>query len=68
MKRRKRKKVPMSARKPLARPDAANHVWSIDIVFGRTAGGRVVNSLTVFDDATHEAVDIVPERAIGGLF
>jgi len=68
VKRRKRKKVPMSERKPLGRPGAANQVWSMDFVFDRTADGRVIKSLTVVDDATHEAVAIVPERAISGLF
>lgn len=28
----------------------------------------MIKVLTVVDDATHEAVAIVPERAIGGLF
>ena len=68
VKRRKRKKVLMSERKPLGRPNAANQVWSMDFVFDRTADGRVIKNLTVVDDATHEAVAIVPERAIGGLF
>lgn len=36
-------------------------------VFDRTAEGRAIKNLTVVDDATHEAVAIVPERAIGGL-
>ncbi|EHJ91478.1 hypothetical protein KUC_2653 [Vreelandella boliviensis LC1] len=67
VKRRKRKKVPTSERKPLGRPCAANQVWSMDFVFDRTAEGRVIKNLTVVDDATHEAVAIVPERAIGGL-
>lgn len=65
--RRKRKKVPMSDRQPLERPEAANEVWSMDFVFDRSADGRVVKCLTIVDDATHESVDIVPERAIGGL-
>lgn len=39
----------------------------MDFVFDRTAEGRVIKCLTVVDDATHEAVAIVPERAIGGL-
>lgn len=39
----------------------------MDFVFDRTAEGRVIKSLTVVDDATHEAVAIVPERAIGGM-
>ncbi len=53
-------------RHPLARPLAANQVWSMDVVFERTAEGRSLKNLTVVDDATHEAVAIVPERAMGG--
>lgn len=64
--RRKRKKVPVSDRQPLGRPSAANRVWSMDFVFDRTAEGRVIKNLTVVDDATHEAVANVPERAISG--
>ena len=64
---RQRKKVPMSDRQPLERPEVANEVWSMDFVFDRSADGRVVKCLTIVDDATHESVDIVPERAIGGL-
>ncbi len=66
VRRRKRKKIPVSDRHPLERPSAANQVWSMDFVFDRTAEGRVIKNLTVVDDATHEAVAIVPERAIGG--
>jgi len=67
VRRRKRKKVPVSDRQPLGRPLAANQIWSMDFVFDRTAEGRVIKCLTVVDDATHEAVAVVPERAIGGL-
>lgn len=66
VRRRRRKKVPVSDRQPLGRPLSANQVWSMDFVFDRTAEGRVIKCLTVVDDATHEAVAIVPERAIGG--
>ncbi len=66
VRRRKRKKVPMSDRQPLNRPDAANEVWSMDFVFDRSADGRVIKCLTIVDDATHEAVAVVPERAISG--
>jgi len=66
VKRRKRKKVPVGERQPLLRPQAANEVWSMDFVFDRTAEGRTVKCLTVVDDATHEAVAVVPDRAIGG--
>ena len=66
VRRRKRKKVPVSERQPLLRPTVANQVWSMDFVFDRTAEGRVIKCLTVVDDATHEAVVIEVERAISG--
>lgn len=66
VRRRKRKKVPVSDRQPLGRPQQADQVWSMDFVFDRTAEGRVIKCLTIVDDATHEAVAVVPERAIGG--
>ena len=39
----------------------------MDFVFDRTAEGRSIKNLTVVDDATHEAVASVPERALGGI-
>ncbi len=45
---------------------AANPVWSMVFVFDRTAEGRVTKNLTIVDDATLEAVAIVPERTMGG--
>ena len=65
VRRRRRKKVPVTDRQPLGRPQSANQVWSMDFVFDRTAEGRVIKCLTVVDDATHEAVAVIPERAIG---
>jgi putative transposase len=67
VKRRRRKKVPLADRQPLARPHAPNQVWSADFVFDRTAEGRVLKCLTIVDDATTEAVATVPARSIGGL-
>lgn len=66
VRKRKRKKIPQADRHPLQRPMTANPVWSMDFVFDRTAEGRSIKSLTVVDDATHEAVAIVAERAMGG--
>ena len=66
LRKRKRKKIPLAERHPLQRPMAANQVWSMDFVYDRTAEGRSIKNLTVVDDATHEAVAIVPERAMGG--
>src|SRR3954454_21108159 len=67
VKRRRRKKVPVSDRQPLLRPQRHNEVWSADFVFDRTAEGRVLKCLTIVDDATTEAVAIVAARALGGL-
>lgn len=67
VKRRRRKKLPVGDRHPLQRPTRRNQVWSADFVFDRTAEGRVLKCLTIVDDATHEAVAVVPARAFGGL-
>jgi len=56
----------MSDRQPLVRPGRANEIWSADFVFDRVASGRMIKSLVIVDDATHEAVAIVPEHTIGG--
>jgi transposase InsO family protein len=66
VKRQRRKKVPVGDRQPLLRPQRRNEVWSADFVFDRTAEGRVLKCLTIVDDATTEAVAIVPARALGG--
>ena len=58
VRRRRRKKVPLADRQPLARPEAPNQVWSADFVFDRTAEGRVLKCLTIVDDATTEAVAV----------
>src|SRR4051794_34342573 len=55
VRRRRRKKVPLADRQPLARPHTPNQVWSADFVFDRTAEGRVLKCLTIVDDATTEA-------------
>lgn len=60
VRRRRRKKVPLADRQPLARPHRPNDVWSADFVFNRTAEGRVLKCLTIVDDATTEAVAVVP--------
>ncbi len=66
VKKRRRKKIAPADRHPLQRPMAVNQVWSMDFVFDRTAEGRSIKNLTIVDDATHEAVVIVSERAMGG--
>ena len=66
IRRRRRKKIPMADRQPLIRPGQANEVWSMDFVFDRVATGRTIKCLAIVDDATHEAVAVVPEHTIGG--
>ena len=66
IRRRRRKKIPVSERQPLIRPGSANEVWSMDFVFDRVASGRTIKCLVIVDDATHESVAIVPEHTIGG--
>lgn len=66
IKRRRRKKIPVAERQPLMRPGAPNEVWSMDFVFDRVAGGRVIKCLVIVDDATHECLATVAEHSIGG--
>lgn len=61
VKKRRRKKIALTDRHLLQLLTAANQVWSMDFVFDRTAEGCSIKNLTVVDDATHEAVAIVPE-------
>ena len=68
VKRRRRKKVPLPDRQPLLRARSVNEVWSADFVFDRTAEGRVLKCLTIVDDATTEAVAIVPASPIAPMF
>jgi transposase InsO family protein len=66
IRRRRRKKIPVSERQPLVRPGRANEVWSMDFMFDREASGRTIKCLVIVDDATHESVAIVADHAIGG--
>jgi transposase InsO family protein len=66
IRRRRRRKIPVSERQPLLRPGAANEVWSMDFVFDRIATGRSLKALVIVDDATHEAVAVLAEHSIGG--
>ena len=66
VKRRRRKRVRVGDRQPLLKPRRHNEVWSADFVFDRAAEGRALKCLTIVDDATTEAVAIVPARALGG--
>lgn len=66
VRRRRRKKIPLSERQPLLRPGAANEVWSVDFVFDRVSSGRALKCLVIVDDATHEAIAVMVEHCMGG--
>ncbi len=66
VRRRRRKKIPVSERQPLIRPGAANEMWSADFVFDRIASGRTLKCLVIVDDATHEAIAVIVEHCMGG--
>jgi len=66
VRKRRRKKIPMSDRQPLIRPSAPNKVWSVDFVFDRVAGGRVLKILTIVDDATDESITVGARHWFGG--
>ena len=65
---RRRKKLPLCERQPLVRPAAPDEVWSMDFVFDELADGRRVKTLTVVDDCTKEAVQIVTDTSIPALY
>jgi len=68
VKRRKRRKEVMVPREPLTLPVRRNEVWSMDFVMDALANGRRLKVLTVVDDCTKEAVDLVADFGISGHY
>ena len=68
VRKRRRKKLPVTERQPLVRPSAPNEVWSMDFLFDELADGRRVKTLTVVDDCSKEAVQIVADTSIPALY
>ena len=68
VRRRRRRRGVAVEREPLALPTAPNQVWSMDFVMDALSSGRRVKCLTIVDDFTKEAVDIVPDHSIPGLY
>ncbi len=58
----------MVERERPALPAAPNEVWSIDFVMDALSNGRRLKCLTIVDDFTKEAVDIVVDHGISGLY
>ena len=65
--RRKRHGVAVE-REKLGLPSRPNEVWSMDFVSDALAGGRRIKALTIVDDFTKEAVDIVADHGISGQY
>jgi putative transposase len=63
--RRKRDRVAVE-RRPLQVPPSPNHTWSMDFVFDALANRRPIKCLTVVDDCTKEAVEILVAKRING--
>lgn len=67
MRRRRRKKVPLADRQPLVRPQEPNDVWVGGLRLRSHAKGRALTCRTILDDATTEAVPVIPARSLVGL-
>jgi putative transposase len=65
--RRKRRGVAVE-RRPLTIPQRPNQVWSMDFVSDSLEHGRRLKCLTIVDDFTKEAVDIVVDHGISGHY
>jgi putative transposase len=65
---RRRKKLPVSERQPLLRPQQPNEVWSMDFVFDELASGRRIKTLTVVDDCSKEAIRIAADTSMPALY
>jgi len=65
--RRKRRGVAVE-RRPLLIPEAPNQVWSIDFVMDALEQGRRLKCLTIVDDFSKEAIDIVVDHGISGQY
>lgn len=63
--RRKRDRVAVE-RRPLQVPPGPNHTWSMDFVFDALSDRRAIKCLTVVDDCTKEAVEILVAKRING--
>jgi putative transposase len=66
--RRKKRRGLEVDREALVLPRRPNDTWSMDFVMDTFATGRRLKSLTIVDDCTKEAVDIVADTSIPGQY
>jgi len=68
VKRRRKRHGVAVPRQALTLPSGPNQVWSMDFVFDALSTGKRIKCLTIVDDYTKEAVDIVVDRSISGHY
>jgi len=68
VRRRRRRHGVMVEREQLALPSTPNEVWSLDFVMDALSNGRRLKCLTIVDDFTKEAVEIVVDHGISGRY
>lgn len=68
VRRRRRRHSVIVERELLALPTAPSEVWSIDFVMDPLSDGRRLKGLTIVDDLTKEAVDIVVNHGISSQY
>ena len=68
IKKRKRRKGVAVAREVLELPRRRNEVWSMDFVMDSLSNGRRIKILTIVDDCTKQAVDLVVDVSISGHY
>jgi putative transposase len=67
MRRRKRRRFRAEARVPLALPETANEVWTMDYTHDELASGRKFRTLNLMDGYTREALAIEVDTSLPGL-
>lgn len=68
VKRRRKRHGVAVERQALERPAGPNQVWSMDFVSDALANGRRIKVLTIVDDFSKEAVDLVVDFGISGHY
>ena len=68
VRKRKRRKGVAVPREALSLPACRNEVWSMDFVMDGLFNGRRLKILTIVDDCTKEAIDLVVDFGISGHY
>ena len=68
VRRRKKRHGVAVERQALELPSSPNQVWSMDFVSDALANGRRIKVLTIVDDYSKEAIDLVADFGISGLY